>query len=80
MNLEQWTFYVLETNVINQLKNNQKKIGLNPLLEMNQLICDFEKLKTFVIGVFIGLIIMSFGYLILIYLKEIFFIRINFQF
>lgn len=38
------------------------------------------KLKTFVIGVFIGLIIMSFGYLILIYLKEIFFIRINFQF
>ena len=46
MNLEQWTFYVLETNVINQLKNNQKKIGLNPLLEMNPLICDFEKLKT----------------------------------
>lgn len=38
------------------------------------------KLKTFVIGVFIGLIIMSFGYLILIYLKEIFFFRINFQF
>ena len=38
------------------------------------------KLKTFVIGIFIGLIIMTLGYLILIYLKEIFFIRINFQF
>lgn len=38
------------------------------------------KLKTFVFGIFIGLIIMTLGYLILIYLKEIFFIRINFQF
>ena len=38
------------------------------------------KLKTFVIGIFIGLIIMTLAYLILIYLKEIFFIRINFQF
>jgi uncharacterized protein len=39
-----------------------------------------NRLKEFIIGILIGLIIMSLGYFILIGLKEIFFIRIHFNY
>ena len=39
-----------------------------------------SRLGEFIIGIIIGLIIMSFGYFILIYLEEIYFEKINFDF
>lgn len=39
-----------------------------------------SRLREFIIGIIIGLIIMSFGYFILIYLEEIYFEKINFDF
>lgn len=39
-----------------------------------------NRLKEFIAGILIGLVAMSLGYFILIYLEEIFFIKINFEF
>jgi membrane protease YdiL (CAAX protease family) len=39
-----------------------------------------NRLKEFIAGILIGLVTMSLGYFILIYLEEIFFIKINFEF
>jgi len=39
-----------------------------------------NRLKEFIAGILIGLVTMSMGYFILIYLEEIFFIKMNFEF
>jgi len=39
-----------------------------------------NRLKEFILGIIIGLLIMTIGYFILIYLDEIFFVKVNFNF
>lgn len=46
LDLSQWTFYILKTKIISEIKGEQKRIGLNPLLRMNPIICNFNKLTT----------------------------------
>ena len=45
MKLEQWSFYVLKTEILNEKVPNQKKIGLNSLLKLNPIKCEFNELK-----------------------------------
>lgn len=45
LNLEQWTFYVLETETLNKKVENQKTIGLNPLLSLNPIKAKYNELK-----------------------------------
>ncbi len=45
MDLAQWDFYVLKTEILNEKVGNQKTIGLNPLLKLNPKKCTFSELK-----------------------------------
>lgn len=45
LDLNQWTFYVLKTEIINKQIPNQKTIGLNSLLKLNPIQCNFNELK-----------------------------------
>ena len=45
MNLEQWTFYVLKTEVLNEKVGNQKSIGINSLLKLNPKIVTYKELE-----------------------------------
>ena len=45
LKLEQWDFYVIETNTLNQNLWEQKTISLNSLQLLNPVKCDFENLK-----------------------------------
>ncbi|MRH98945.1 hypothetical protein GH721_00235 [Kriegella sp. EG-1] len=45
LDLSQWTFYVLKTEILNIFKQNQKTIGLNSLLELRPFKCDYLGLK-----------------------------------
>lgn len=45
LNLEQWTFYVLETAVLDKERPNQKSIGLNSLLKLNPKECSYAELR-----------------------------------
>ena len=44
LNLSQWTFYVLSTDVLNHHKPHQKSISLSPLLKLNPQIMNFQQL------------------------------------
>ncbi len=45
MNLNQWIFYVLETNVLDREIPTQKTITLNALIDLNPIICNYSELK-----------------------------------
>jgi len=45
LNLSQWTFYVLKTEILNEKVNNQKTIGLNHLLSLNPIKAKYDVLK-----------------------------------
>lgn len=45
LDLSQWTFYVLETKILNEQKPEQKTIGINSLLELKPIECKFSELK-----------------------------------
>ena len=45
LDLSQWTFYVLETKILNEQKPEQKTIGINSLLELKPIECKFFELK-----------------------------------
>ncbi|MEO9892306.1 hypothetical protein [Aurantibacter sp.] len=45
LDLSQWTFYVLKTEILNLFKQDQKTIGLNSLLELRPIKCDYLGLK-----------------------------------
>jgi len=45
LDLNQWTFFVLKTEVLNTQKTKQKTIGLNSLLELKPVKCEFSELK-----------------------------------
>lgn len=45
LNLEQWEFYILKTQILNEKKGKQKTIGLNSLLKLNPVITDYKGLK-----------------------------------
>ncbi|SOU86804.1 hypothetical protein [Tenacibaculum dicentrarchi] len=45
IDLNQWTFYVLKTEVLNEQIPTQKTIGLNSLLKLNPIKCNFNELK-----------------------------------
>ncbi|MEE9431929.1 MAG: hypothetical protein V3V16_12855 [Melioribacteraceae bacterium] len=45
MDINQWTFYVLRTEVLDKKKPNQKSIGLNSLLKLKPIKCSFNELK-----------------------------------
>lgn len=47
LNLEQWEFYILA----NQILNEQKSIGLNPLLKLKPVIADYKGLKNAILGI-----------------------------
>ena len=44
--LDQWTFYVLPTQVLEKQKKTQKRIGLNSLLKLNPTECRYGKIRT----------------------------------
>ena len=48
MNLDQWTFYVLQTKVLNSEKGIQKSIGLQSLLKLNPAVCRFGEINSFI--------------------------------
>ena len=43
--LEQWTFYVLQTQILDKQRKNQKRIGLNPLLELRPRKCRYGEIR-----------------------------------
>ena len=45
LDLSQWTFFVLRTEILNKHKPEQKTIGLNPLLELKPIECRFSDLE-----------------------------------
>ncbi len=45
LELTQWSFYVLNTSVLNERVPNQKKISLSSLLDLSPKLCDYESLK-----------------------------------
>ena len=45
LELEQWDFYIIETNVLNEKLWNQKTIGLKWLLKLTPIKCSFNDLK-----------------------------------
>ena len=49
INLDQWTFYVLKTKVLNSEKGNQKRIGLNSLLKLGPIECKFGEITSQII-------------------------------
>lgn len=51
LNLEQWEFYILETRILNEKKQNQQTIGLNPLLKLDPIITDYKGLKKEILGI-----------------------------
>jgi len=51
LNLKQWEFYLLSTDILNEKKVRQKRIGLNPLLKLNPVITDYEGLKEAILGI-----------------------------
>lgn len=44
LNLSQWTFYILETKVLNEKKPKQKSITLSSLLKLNPIQVEYELL------------------------------------
>jgi len=45
LDLSQWTFFVLNTEVLNEQKPEQKTIGINSLLALKPIECGFSELK-----------------------------------
>ena len=48
LDLNQWTFYVLKTEVLDKMVQNQKNIGINSLLKLNPEKCTFNELKNII--------------------------------
>lgn len=48
MNLNQWTFYILPTQVLNEKKPNQKTIRFNELLKLNPAECSYSAIADFI--------------------------------
>lgn len=44
LNLDQWDFFILATEQINQEKGMQKMIGINSLLKMNPIVASYDEL------------------------------------
>jgi len=44
LDLNQWTFYILKTKTLNDLKSGQKTIGLNSLLSLSPIECKYPDL------------------------------------
>lgn len=47
LDLDQWVFYVLKTEILNEKVPNQKTIGLNSLLKLKPKKCSYNELKNF---------------------------------
>jgi hypothetical protein len=45
LNLNQWLFYLLPTQILNEQKPTQKTISLNSLLKLNPKECKFDDIK-----------------------------------
>lgn len=45
LKLEQWDFYIIKTSILNEKLWNQKTIGLNWLLKLNPIKCNFDQIK-----------------------------------
>lgn len=50
LNMSQWTFYVLNAQVLDQKLPHQNTIGLNSLLKLNPVECSFTELKHVIEG------------------------------
>ena len=44
LDLSQWTFFILETKILNKHKPEQKTIGLNSLLKLKPIECEFSEI------------------------------------
>jgi len=51
MKLEQWTFYVLQTQVLDEQKKYQKRISLNALVALNPITCLYGEIKNALEGI-----------------------------
>jgi hypothetical protein len=45
LDLDQWSFYVLATSVLNEKRGNQQSINLNSLLKLNPRQCTYKEIK-----------------------------------
>lgn len=43
--VDQWTFFILESDFLDEKCGNNKSIGINPLLRLNPIICSYDNLK-----------------------------------
>jgi NADPH-dependent 7-cyano-7-deazaguanine reductase QueF-like protein len=50
LNLDQWTFYVLQTSIIDEKCPTQKSISLASLIKLKPAICNYEDLKIYFIN------------------------------
>lgn len=50
MNLDQWTFYILSTAVLDESCPVQRSIGLNSLLKLNPRVADYDEIADTVAG------------------------------
>lgn len=51
LNLEQWEFYILATQILNDKKGKQKSIGLNSLLKLNPIITNYKGIKSAILDI-----------------------------
>jgi hypothetical protein len=48
--MEQWEFYIVPTEQLNNEKGAQKSIGLNPLIKLKPIITDYTGIKKAILG------------------------------
>lgn len=46
--LEQWTFYILKTSILDEKKKEQKRISLGSLLKLSPKTCNFDELRNWI--------------------------------
>jgi len=48
LNLDQWTFYIISTKILNEKLPNQKTITLSSLLKLKPIKCEYGQIKEFI--------------------------------
>lgn len=51
LNIDQWEFYIVPTEQLNNEKGAQKRIGLNPLIKLNPIVTDYSGIKKAVLTI-----------------------------
>ncbi|MBU3112679.1 hypothetical protein [Clostridium lacusfryxellense] len=45
LNVDQWEFYIVPTEQLNEEMGAQKSIGINPLIKLNPIVTDYKGIK-----------------------------------